>query len=268
MRPRPIGDWAVRTSPPERRARVTYIMKCVTDVTENEIDTIQLRREEVAYEGLAAAVRELLDATVRTKIDAAEVDLLTEQVRDVSAKLLSDARPGAVGLLKCADGRLRDPANPVSGRRNAFALPLKVVRDKENKRASATFNLGAPYEGPPDHTHGGVLAMLLDQVMGMIPALVGRPGMTAYLNVTYRRPSPLLTDLGIEAWVDRTEGWKTYVGGRIFDSEGRTTAEAEALFIVPKFARERLSKKLEQHPMSDAGDYDGPQNIWFTPVDE
>lgn len=240
----------------------------MTELNRDETDTAQLRRQEVAYEGLADAVRELLDATVRTKIDAAEVDELTAQVRQVSQQLLVDVHPGAVGLLKCADGRLRDPANPVSGRRNAFALPLKVVRDAENKRASAQFSLGAPYEGPPDHIHGGVIAMLLDQVMGMIPALVGRPGMTAYLNVSYRRPSPLLTDLGIEAWIERTDGWKTYVAGRIFDAEGRTTAEAEALFIVPRFARERLRQKLEQAPVSDAGDYDSaPQNIWFPPVD-
>lgn len=242
------------------------MMRGVTDVTRDETDTAALRRQELAYEGLAGAVRELLDATVRTKIDAADVDELTAQVRSVSEKLLVDAHPGAVGLLKCADGRRRDPANPVSGRRNAFALPLKVHRDKAAKRATASFTLGAPYEGPPDHVHGGVIAMLLDQVMGMIPALVGRPGMTAYLNVTYRRPSPLLTELGIEAWVERVEGWKTYVSGRIFDAEGRTTAEAEALFIVPKFGRERLRRSLEQTPMSDDGDYDSaPQNIWFDP---
>lgn len=241
-------------------------MRDVTETSQDQIDTVELRRQELSYEALAQAVRELLDATVRTKIDAADVDELTEQVRGVSAKLLEQAHPGPVGLLKCADGRLRDPANPVSGRRNAFAPPLKITRDKEAKRASATFNLGAAYEGPPDHVHGGVLSMLLDQILGNIPSLVGLPGMTASLEVTYRRPSPLLTDLGIEAWVDRTEGWKTFVKGRIFDPQGRTTAEAEALFIVPKFARERLSRNLHQDPVGDAGDYDGSsQNIWYKP---
>lgn len=242
-------------------------MRGVTDVTGNEIDTAELRRQEVAFESLTDAVRELLDATVRSRINASDVDALTEQVRGVSGKLLTDAPEGPVGLQRSADGRLRDPANPVAGRRNAFAPPLKVHRDKQSKRASASFNLGAPYQGPPGHVHGGVLAMLLDQVMGMIPALVGRPGMTGYLNVTYRRPTPLMTDLGVESWVDRTEGWKTYVNGRIFDAEGRTTVEAEALFIVPKFARERLAQQLDQAPMSDDGDYDGEhRNIWFPPA--
>lgn len=237
-------------------------------MTENEIDAAELRRQEVAFENLAGAVRELLDATVRSRINASKVDALTEQVRAVSRTLLTDALDGPVGLQRSADGRLRDPANPVAGRRNAFAVPLKVHRDKESKRASASFTLGAPYEGPPGHVHGGVLAMLLDQVMGMIPALVGRPGMTGYLNVTYRRPSPLMADLGVEAWVDRTEGWKTYVNGRIFDGQGRTTVEADALFIVPKFARQRLAQKLDQPPMSDDGDYEGEhRNIWFPPVD-
>ncbi len=233
----------------------------VTDVTRSEIDTSELRREELSYEELANAVRELIDATVRTKIGADDVNDLTAQIRAASAKLLADAHPANVGLLLCADGRRRSPSNPVSGRRNAFAPPLKVKRDKDELRAWSTFNLGAAYEGPLGHIHGGVLAMLLDQILGMIPALVGLPGMTAYLNVTYRRPSPLFADLNIEAKVDRTEGWKTFATGRIFDAEGRTTAEAEALFIVPKFARERLERRQKQDPMSDDGEYE--PNIWF-----
>ena len=200
---------------------------------QEEIDTTEPHRLEV-YDGLADAVRELLDATVRTKISAADVEVLTGRIREVSRELLVDAHPGPIGHLRRADEWGGNPANPVDGRRNAFAQPLQIRRDFENKRASATFTLGAPYEGPPDHIHGGVIAMLLDQVMGMVPAFTNTPRMTAYLNVTYRRPSPLMAELEVEAWVDRIEGRKTFVSARIVDAEGRTTAEAEALFVALK----------------------------------
>lgn len=216
-----------------------------------------LREKERAYEGLADAVRELLDATIRTKIEPADVDTLTEQVRSINAALLAEAHDGPIGLRVSSDGRLRDPGNPAVGRRNAFAPPLKVHRDRETKRVSCEFNLGAAYEGPPQHVHGGILAMILDQVLGSVPPLVGKPGMTAYLNVSYKRPSPLGHDLTAEAWVDEVDGWKTRVKGHILDEQGRVTILAEGLFIVPSFAREHLSQ-----PMSDAADFDAPQAGW------
>lgn len=198
---------------------------------QDEVDTPELQRL-AAYDGLADAVRELLDATVRTKIGGADVGALTAQVRDVSRALLTDAHPGPIGRVRRADEWGGNPANPVDGRRNAFAQPLEIHRDFENKRASATFSLGAPYEGPPDHIHGGVIALLMDQVMGMVPAFTNTARMTAYLNVSYRRPSPLMTELHIEAWVERSEGRKSFVNARIFDADGHTTADAEALFVA------------------------------------
>ena len=214
-------------------------------------DPEKLREKERAHEALTDAVRELLDATIRTRIDVADIDAMTAEVRQVSERLLAKAYDGPVGLKVSSDGRLRDPGNPAVGRRNAFAPPLRIERDKEAKRVSCQFNLGAAYEGPPRHVHGGVLALVLDQVLGSVPPLAKRPGMTASLDMSYRRPSPLQTDLTAEAWLERVEGWKTYVRGHILDADGRVTVEATGLFIVPQFAREALSQ-----PMSDAADYD------------
>jgi acyl-coenzyme A thioesterase PaaI-like protein len=42
--------------------------------------------------------------------------------------------------------------------------------------------------------------------------------------------------LHAEARIDRTEGVKTYVVGRLSDDEG-VTVEAEGVFIKPKWAR-------------------------------
>lgn len=89
--------------------------------------------------------------------------------------------------------------------------------------------------------------MVLDQVLGSIPPLRGRPGMTAYLNLTYRRPTPL-GPLTAKAWVTETTDRKTFVEGSLHDADGRVTVEAQALFVLPAWAEGLL-------PQSDAGEF-------------
>jgi acyl-coenzyme A thioesterase PaaI-like protein len=94
--------------------------------------------------------------------------------------------------------------------------------------------------------------MVLDQLLGTVAALGGKPGLTAYLNVTYRQPAPL-GQLACEAWVAEASEWKTLVEGRLLDEDGRVVVEAEGLFVVPTWAREALSM-----PQSDAADFPAP----------
>lgn len=51
------------------------------------------------------------------------------------------------------------------GVRNPIAPPVDLIR-AEDGSVSADFHLGAAYEGPPGHVHGGVSAMILDHVLG------------------------------------------------------------------------------------------------------
>ena len=78
---------------------------------------------------------------------------------------------------------------------------------------------------------------MLDQVLGHAVSTSGRPGMTGTLTIVYRQGTPL-GDLRCEAWVDRREGIKTWGKGRMLDPDGEVTAEAEGVFILPKWARE------------------------------
>jgi hypothetical protein len=70
--------------------------------------------------------------------------------------------------------------------------------------------------------------------------------MTGTLTIRYRQGTPL-GDLRAEAWIDRAEGIKTWAKGRIIGPEG-TTAEAEGLFILPRWARERIAKGEARGP--------------------
>ena len=68
--------------------------------------------------------------------------------------------------------------------------------------------------------------------------------MTGTLTLRYRRGTPL-GDLRAEAWIDRSEGIKTWAKGHIMDAEG-VTVEAEGLFILPRWAREAMAAQAEQ----------------------
>ena len=68
--------------------------------------------------------------------------------------------------------------------------------------------------------------------------------MTARLTLSYRQGTPL-GDLRGEAWVENIDGIKTIAKGHILGPDG-VTVEAEGLFIMPKWAREREKRRDAQ----------------------
>lgn len=209
-----------------------------------------LAEQERAFAALSDSVRELVDATVRTRLEPDAARDLVPRVEELTRTLLADAQEGPLGLETCSDGRLRDHGNPLVGARNPFAPPLSV--DWDGQAASTSFTLGAAYEGPPGHVHGGIIAAVLDQVLGTVPACIGMPAMTATLDVVYRRPTPL-GQLSARASLLERDGWRLRITGELHDEEGQVTATADGLFVVPRWAREFVGT-----PTGDAGDFAPP----------
>jgi acyl-coenzyme A thioesterase PaaI-like protein len=191
--------------------------------------------EQAAVFGpLAQVIRELADASVRTEVDDDTVREATAELAAVLDRLRKEQRDGGFGVRFGEDGEGRAWGNAVVGLRNPVAPPLRVERDPAG-RASADFHLGVAYEGPPGLVHGGVSALLLDQLLGEAAGAGGKPGMTGTLTLRYRRGTPL-GDLHGEAWIDRVEGIKTFAKGHLADADG-VTVEAEGVFILPRWAR-------------------------------
>ena len=199
----------------------------------------EMERSDGVYGALTQAVRELSEAQLRTEIAYDEAEQITDEIRALTDRLLKVARDGAFGVeIDPTTGRARNHGNTVVGLRNPVAVALDEHAIVWNDNgASASLHLNTLYEGPPGHVHGGVIALLLDQLFGESAAAAGAPGMTGYLNLSYRRPTPL-GDVSMEAWVDRREGFKTVVKGHLKDAEGNVTVEAEGMFILPRWARE------------------------------
>ena len=199
----------------------------------NADDAAALR---AVYEPLANSVRKLIDITIRTEANAETVAAAVATIEDVAAKLSTSMTAGSFGVRTAEDGQSMAWGNVLIGVRNPVAPPLIIHHDADGS-VWTEFELGAAYEGPPGHVHGGVCALVLDHVLGATAHQPGRPAVTGTLTIRYLRGTPL-GRLRAEAHVDRSEGVKTFAVGRIYDASCQATVEAEGVFIFPK-PRER-----------------------------
>jgi acyl-coenzyme A thioesterase PaaI-like protein len=214
----------------------------VLDLTDEE-----LAAEDAVFGALTDAVRRLNEVTLRTTVDHETVEDVRRQIEEATARLEKSMIPGNFGVAFTQGGRVRGHGNAVVGLRNPHAVPLKVVQDKAAGRATAEFELNALYEGPPGQVHGGVVALVLDQVFGEAAAAGGAPGMTGTLTLRYELNTPL-GQCSAAAWVDRREGVKTIVKGELRRADGTVTVTAEGVFILPRWAREELANNGEAPP--------------------
>lgn len=188
-------------------------------------------RRRLRYEPLTESVRQLIDATIRTEADDATLSTVKAEIDAATAKLRHYERDGTFGISVTPDGRTFTWGNVVIGLRNPVAPPLVVQHDSPDS-AHLDVHLGAAYEGPPGHLHGGYSALILDHILGATASHNDHRTAAATGTITfrYRRPTRL-GQLHAEAQIQRTEGRKVYAIGHISDAEG-VTVEAEGLFIV------------------------------------
>jgi acyl-coenzyme A thioesterase PaaI-like protein len=91
---------------------------------------------------------------------------------------------------------------------------------------------GPAAQGPPGHAHGGSMAAVLDEAMGAAAWIAGHPVLAVELTTRYRRRLPLHTTVLIEAWVERVEGRKVRIRGRLVDAAGVPFCDGEALMVA------------------------------------
>ena len=95
--------------------------------------------------------------------------------------------------------------------------------------ARAWFGPGA--EGPPGHAHGGALAALLDEAMGMAALSTGRIVVAARIEVDFRSMVPLGELVTVELALGEPVGVKIPVRAALRRSAGAVVCEASGLFV-------------------------------------
>lgn len=199
----------------------------------------QREREFAVYGGLSQSIRELSIASLRTTVDEDEAIAVRQEIEALTARLSAQLRDkDSLGIKVRKDGVVISDGNAAVGVRNPVAPPLTITPTDNGARSE--FHLNGLYEGPPGCVHGGVIALVMDQILGEAAISKRHPGMTGTLSVRYQRPTRL-GDCSAEAWIDEISGPKTIVHGVLRDYKGRDTATAEGVFIMPKWAREQLA---------------------------
>jgi acyl-coenzyme A thioesterase PaaI-like protein len=95
------------------------------------------------------------------------------------------------------------------------------------------FTVSEHHQGAPGLAHGGVLTTALDEILGSLNWLLAGPAVTGRLEVDFRRPVPVGTNLHIEANVVGVKGRKVFTRavGRLGSPDGPAAISAAALFI-------------------------------------
>jgi acyl-coenzyme A thioesterase PaaI-like protein len=203
-----------------------------TDI--GDVSSEEVERMRAVYQPLTESVRDLIDATIRTEVDEDTVAAVKAEIDAATARLRSRQCDGPFGVRYTTGGDRMAWGNPVIGIRNPIAPPLTIEQDADG-RMFTDFYVGAAYEGPPGHVHGGVAALVLDHVLGEMAANAESPRFTGTITLRYLRPTRL-GHLHAEARITRTDGIKTYASGHLADEDG-VTVEAEGVFIQPRWAR-------------------------------
>ncbi|HEX3793439.1 MAG TPA: PaaI family thioesterase [Acidimicrobiales bacterium] len=116
------------------------------------------------------------------------------------------------------------------GRGNPMLIPF-VKEEESPGHVSGRAEFRPFHLGGHAAAHGGTLPLLFDEVMGRVANADRRAvARTAYLKVNYRNITPLGRWLHVEASLDRQEGRKRWISGRLTDG-ATLVADAEGLFI-------------------------------------
>jgi acyl-coenzyme A thioesterase PaaI-like protein len=198
----------------------------------------QVLRQRAAVADLGLALREVIVAQAANEVSPANLAEAASLARQITSLLSGNRRElTQVASVDSLPDAIRY-FSPVTGLGNPMSPPLVFGREGDTVVVRAT--LDRRFEGPPGFVHGGVTGLMLDEVLGQAGTQAGRWGMTAFLNITYRRALPLDTELEFTAHIDWIDGRKTHaVGGIALASDPSVLhVEAEALFIEPHEERQ------------------------------
>ena len=149
---------------------------------------------------LAMVLRDLMGTAVGLEGESEDLAAAITELRALQERLAaagpSDLRP-RVGDDPSPDRRVYLDHSRDIGEFNAVFPRYEITVADDRAEGTITFPL--VYEGPPGVVHGGFLAVFFDCILQHLSCDMGRAGKTRNLNVRYRRPTPILTELQFSA---------------------------------------------------------------------
>ncbi len=129
--------------------------------------------------------------------------------------------------------------NFVHGLRNATGLHLQY--HLAGDRVVTTWVAGEDHVGFPGFVHGGLIAAVLDDVMGRCSVLHRRWVVTGRMETRYREVAPLGAALRVEGWITRLTRRVMQAQAEMSLEDGRVVAEASGTYLpVPQPLVDRM----------------------------
>ena len=129
-----------------------------------------------------------------------------------------------------APGLVGETLRFVSGDQTGNRFRVKYFRDSEQSLVARVW-FGPVTEGPPNHAHGGSIAAVLDEVLGLTAWAAGHPVVVGNLNISFRQLLPIQTVVQVNTRLVSVQGRKVMVHGEVRSLDGVVYASAEALCI-------------------------------------
>ncbi len=210
---------------------------------------------ELAKVALTDEVRDLIREAFISSAGLAEFEAATHKVKEALCLVLTP-EPEEVSPTQ----RQFLDRSPFMGAMNPLAPPVTMqIIEGEPRSVEARVTFTAPYEGPPGHVHGGLIAAVFDEVLGFAQSLSGRPGMTGNLSINYRKPTPLNTELIFRGHITSVEGRKIFTVGTLHAGD-TLCCEATGIFVSMKAdTMARLFRDRELSVLQRIVDADGGQ---------
>jgi uncharacterized protein (TIGR00369 family) len=116
------------------------------------------------------------------------------------------------------------------GPENPIGMHLHFDRAKdEGVRAAVT--LASSYQGWRGIAHGGIVMALLDEAMAHAAGFAGHRGVTASVNVRFRKPVPLETPIEVRGRVTWQRRNVLGVEATVLDEGGGLLVQGEGSFV-------------------------------------
>lgn len=194
--------------------------------------------QDEALESLSAATRTLCERVRTTGAPTEKLKEVREVIERAAALLEPHEVPGpyAQAVYTAGSGQTGQgedpmrffPFSPLIGRFNPVAPPAEFWVEDDVVHGRATF--GALHCGAPDLVHGGVVAAVMDELLGVANVVNGRGAMTGTLTIRYLKPTPLFQEIRMEGYSKEQDGRKIYAEGRFWSGDD-LLAEAHGTFI-------------------------------------
>lgn len=116
------------------------------------------------------------------------------------------------------------------GQNNPRGLKLKI--EKAHKKAIIKFTPDKTLQGYKDIVHGGILATLMDEAMAHAVASMGLMGVTAKLEIRFKKAVEVGKTITIEGTVEDVKNGWAFTNSKIIGDDHEILAEAKGLFKV------------------------------------